>query len=69
MGDRKNKDSRMQTAEWKLQVRSRTGGLCSVHYGTQSEIEWYAHAARSRGDEIEEHSLIAAAQPAEDHLQ
>jgi hypothetical protein len=69
MREQKDKGSRMQSGEWTLRVRSRTGGIGSVHYGTQAEIEWYANAARRRGDEIEEHCLMAAAAPAEDHLQ
>lgn len=69
MRERKDKGSRMQVGEWLLRARSRTGGTGSVHYGTQAEIEWYAHAARCRGDEVEEQRLADAAPPAEDHLQ
>jgi hypothetical protein len=69
MRERKDKGSRMQAGEWVLRARSRTGGTGSVHYGTQAEIEWFADAAHRRGDEVEEHRFIAAAAPAEDHLQ
>ena len=46
------------------------GGTSSVHYGTQAEIEWHAHAAGRRGDEVEEHRhIVAPPPPAEDQLQ
>ncbi len=62
-----DKDARMQTGEWILRSRSRTGNTWSVHYGTQSEIAWYAHAALRRVDEIEEHRPISP--PTENQLQ
>jgi len=59
MRNRKDKDDGMQAGEWVIRARSRTGLAGSVHYGTQADIDWHAQAARNRGDEIEEHRLIA----------
>ena len=50
---------------WILRTRSKGGLVHSVHYGSQEFIDWHAHAAQARNDDIEEHRALTSEEPDE----